>query len=144
MLVSKRSLTSHVAARADGELQAVETDAVQIRHAAECGEDDVGLQDSAVLERHFDLREAVEARARDLGAAAILPPIDRKAARNPLRSAASRNPSGSAALSSSVTAQPSAAKIEAYSQAITPLPSTIKVRGMYGRLKIESLSSTCS
>jgi hypothetical protein len=47
-------------------------------------------------------------------------------------------------LSTRVTVHPNAAKIEAYSHAITPLPSTINVRGIYGKLKIESLSSTCS
>ena len=34
------------------------------------------------------------------------------------------------ALSSIVTVQPKAAKIEAYSQAMTPLPSTSMERGM--------------
>ena len=53
-----------VTARVDAELQAIQTDAVEIRDPAECGEDDVRGQRVAVRERHFDLREAVEARAR--------------------------------------------------------------------------------
>jgi hypothetical protein len=55
--------------------------------------------------------------------------MERKDSKNPARNAGSKKPNGSAALSSMVTAQPKAAKIDAYSQAITPLPSTIKVRG---------------
>ena len=134
-----------VTARADAELQAIQTDAVEIGDPPECGEYDIRGQRVAVRERHFDLREAVEARPADLRRSrGTCRPSIGTPARNPARRGASRNPSGSDALSTKVTAQPSAANIEAYSQAITPLPRTIRVRGIYGRLSTESLSRMCS
>ncbi len=62
----------HVPAAADGELQSIETDALQVGNAAECREHDVGGQHIAAAQLHLDLREAIEARAGNLDAAPIL------------------------------------------------------------------------
>ena len=59
-------------------------------------------------------------------------------------SSASTNASGRSLRSAWWTRQPSAAKIEAYSLAITPPPSTSSVRGSQASERIESESSTCS
>jgi len=74
----------HVPAAADGELQAVETDPLQIGNPAECGEHDVGGQHCAAAQLHLHLGEPVEARTGDFGATLVLAAHRLKTGQEPL------------------------------------------------------------
>ncbi len=69
-------------------------------------------------------------------------PIERKRASRRSRSSSSRKPSSLELDSSSVTLTPRQAKIEAYSEPITPPPTTVSVSGMRSSSRIVSESTT--
>jgi len=61
----------HMSAAADGESEPVETDSVQVGHAAEGGQHDVGALRITVPHLHLDLRKPVETCAQNLARAPV-------------------------------------------------------------------------